>query len=163
MNFRCVILWILLALLPLRGWAMGDMQVSMATGALTAMGGSGVAVSSPQGAHEMQAKLALPCHGEVKSLQADDALQSNGGKYNSSDNSTVNTSDNTTDDTTHNGPHNDTHSACNLCDLCHSVAMTSAEAALKALPAAAVQRLSFVSADTGLALIDRLDRPPRSA
>jgi hypothetical protein len=131
MRFRCVILWILLALLPLRGWAMSDMQVSMATSSLAM---ASAEVVTPHGAHEMQASAALPCHGEAASLQADNAPESNSG----------------------------THSACSLCDLCHSVAMVTAQTALSAAPTATVRRLSLVSADTGRALIDRLDRPPRS-
>lgn len=132
MRLRCVILWILLALLPLRGWAMSEMQVNMATSALTA---ASAEVVSPQAGHELQASAAAPCHGEATSSQADNAPQSSSG----------------------------THSACSLCDLCHSVAMVDTQAALSAAPTAAVQRLSLVSADTGRALIDRLDRPPRSA
>jgi hypothetical protein len=132
MRFRSLILWIMLALLPLRGWAMSDMQVSMATSALTA---AAAEVVLPQAAHEMQATASPPCHGEAASSQADSAPQPNSG----------------------------THSACSLCDLCHSVAMVNAQAALSAAPTAALQRVSLISADTGRALIDRLDRPPRSA
>jgi Co/Zn/Cd efflux system component len=132
MRFRPLILWILLALLPLRGWAMSDMQVSMATSALAA---SSAEVVMVQAAHEMQASAAAPCHGEGASSQADNAPQSSSG----------------------------THSACSLCDLCHSVAMVHAQTALSTAPTAAVRRVSLVSVDTGRALIDRLDRPPRSA
>jgi hypothetical protein len=132
MRFRHVILWILLALLPLRGWALSDMQVSMATSALAA---ASAELVTPDVAHEMQASVAAPCHGEAASSQTDNAPQSNSG----------------------------THGACSFCDLCHSVAMVNAQTALSAAPTAAVRRLSLVSADTGRALIDRLDRPPRSA
>jgi hypothetical protein len=59
MRFRLVILWILLALLPLRGWATGDMQVSMALGTTT---GAVVAASSVHAAPEAQHHNAAPCH-----------------------------------------------------------------------------------------------------
>ncbi len=131
MRFRCVILWILLALLPLRGWAMSEMQVSMAASALTA---ASAEIVLPQAGHEIHATAAAPCHGDAASSHADNAPPSNSGN----------------------------HSACNLCDLCHGVVMVDAQSALSAAPAAKVQRMSLVSADTGRALIDRLDRPPRS-
>ncbi len=132
MRYRTLILWILLALLPLRGWATSDMQVSMALGALT---GAVVAKSAVQAAPEAQHHAAAPCHGDASKSDADAAPEPSGGG----------------------------HAACSLCDLCHSVAMASAEPLLSALPAVGDQRLSLVSTDTGHLLIARLERPPRSA
>ena len=54
MRSRLVILWILLALLPLRGWAYGNMQVGMAAAAV-AMAAQNA--ESPAAAH-----AAMPCH-----------------------------------------------------------------------------------------------------
>ena len=53
MRSRLVVLWILLALLPLRGWAYGNMQVGMAAGELAMAAQS---FESPAASH------AMPCH-----------------------------------------------------------------------------------------------------
>ena len=132
MRFRPLILWILLALLPLRGWATSEMQVSMAMGTVVA---ATAAVSTKQAAPAKQHHAAAPCHGEALQPDLEAAPESGGGG----------------------------HTACTLCDLCHSVAMATAETVLDARPTVAAQRMSFVSTDTGHALVDRLDRPPRNA
>jgi hypothetical protein len=64
MPFRRIVLWILLALLPLRGWAMGDMQVSMATGTLAAVASAHVADAPP-------VQASTPCHGESAQQTSD--------------------------------------------------------------------------------------------
>jgi hypothetical protein len=132
MRFRPLILWILLALLPLRGWATSDMQVSMALGTLTS---TVAAASSTHAAPEAQHHAAAPCHGDAAKASVDAAQE----------------------------PSSSGHAACTLCDLCHGVAMATAEPQLSVLPMAASRRLSLVSTDTGHLLIARLDRPPRSA
>jgi hypothetical protein len=134
MRFRPLILWILLALLPLRGWATSDMQVSMALGTLTgAVMTATAAASTRQAAPAKQHHAAAPCHGEASPPEVDASPEANTGS----------------------------HASCTLCDLCHSVAMASAEPQLNALPMATHQSLSLVSTDTGHLLIARLDRPPR--
>jgi cytochrome c5 len=134
MRFRPLsplILWILLALLPLRGWATSDMQVSMALGTMTS---AVVAASSTPTATKAQPHAAAPCHGDGVTADAGGTPE----------------------------PSTGSHAACTLCDLCHSVAMTTAESVLDTRPRVAAERVSLVSTDTGHLLIDRLDRPPRS-
>lgn len=131
MRFRHLILWILLALLPLRGWATSDMQLSMALGAMT---GAVVAASSMQAAPKAQHHAAAPCHGDAATTGIEAAPEPSSS-----------------------------HAACTLCDLCHSVAMATAESVLDTRPTVAAERVNLVSTDTGHLLIARLDRPPRSA
>ena len=131
MVFRRFVLLILLALLPLRGVATSEMQISMAVGQWTA--------SASQGASDGPHSAAMPCHGE--------AAQFIGG------NEDVTASPHETG--------NNHHSACALCDLCHSVAMVCALESLPAPLASSTARLSLVSTDTGHALVNRLERPPR--
>ena len=136
MRFRHLILWILLALLPLRGWATNDMQLSMALGTLTdTVVAATAAVTSTHPVPEAQHHAAPPCHGNAATTGAEAAPESSSGS----------------------------HAACTLCDLCHSVAMAAAESVLDTLPTVATERVSLVSTDTGHLLIARLDRPPRSA
>jgi uncharacterized transporter YbjL len=78
MRFRLVILWILLALLPLRGWATGDMQVSMALGTMT---GAVVAASAMQAAPEAQHHAAAPCHGDGVTADAAGTPEPSGGSH----------------------------------------------------------------------------------
>jgi hypothetical protein len=129
MPFRVVILWILLALLPLRGWAMSDMQVSMATGTLAA-------VASQQVANAPPVHASPPCHGES-------AQQTSAG----TDESRVESG---------------AHSGCSLCDLCHSVAIVTTSTMPSLAPSTVSQASPWAGTDTGLALIGRLDRPPRA-
>jgi hypothetical protein len=70
MRFRRVILWILLALLPLRGWATSDMQVSM--GMSTVMAATAAAAST-QAAPDVQHHAAAPCHGVAAKEDVDAA------------------------------------------------------------------------------------------
>jgi hypothetical protein len=140
MHFRRFILCVLLVLLPLRGWAVSDMQVSMALGTVTgAVTGTAVAATAAASTkHEAPAKqlhAAAPCHGEASQPDLDASPEPLGGS----------------------------HAACTLCDLCHSVAMACAEPGLSGLPVAANPSFSLVSTDTGHLLIARLDRPPRNA
>ena len=72
MRSRLVILWILLALLPLRGWAYGNMQVGMAAAAV-AMAAQNA--ESPAAAH-----AAMPCHETAFTTDASpDADSANSG------------------------------------------------------------------------------------
>ena len=64
MRCRLIVLWILLALLPLRGWASVSMQVEMATDAL---------VTASDAPHHASA----PCH-EAAPASADDNTSGNG-------------------------------------------------------------------------------------
>ena len=65
MRLRFIVLWILLALLPLRGWAFSGMQVDMAAGAVAKA--SQVVVSGTP--HHASA----PCHEAAASDAADDS------------------------------------------------------------------------------------------
>jgi hypothetical protein len=78
MRFRPLILWILLALLPLRGWATSDMQVSMALGTLT---GAAVAASAVQAAPEAQHEAAAPCHGNAAAAGVEAAPETSSGSH----------------------------------------------------------------------------------
>ena len=131
MVFRRFVLLILLALLPLRSFATSEMQISMAAGQWAAL--------ATHGASDAPHSAAMPCHGE--------AAQLIGG------NEDVTTSPHETS--------NNHHSACTLCDLCHNVAMVCALELLPTPPASSTARLSLVSTDTGHALVNRLERPPR--
>ena len=72
MRSRLVVLWILLALLPLRGWAYGNMQVAMAAGAVAMAAQS---TESPAAAH-----AAMPCHEAASATgAAPDADSANSG------------------------------------------------------------------------------------
>ena len=72
MRSRLVVLWILLALLPLRGWAYGNMQVGMAAGAVAMAAKS---AESPSAAH-----AAMPCHEAASATDAvPDANSANSG------------------------------------------------------------------------------------
>ncbi len=144
MRFRHFILWILLALLPLRGWATSEMQMSMAANELAA---SAVAASSLQVEAQTPHHAAMPCHGEA--VQA---------AHDGSDPSAHDSELDSTLEYSHGG-----HAACALCDLCHSVAMVTTAAHVNSMQTAATESLSLVSTDTGRALIGRLDRPPRRA
>ena len=131
MVFRRFVLLILLALLPLRGFAMSEMQISMAAGQWAA--------SASQGASDGPHSAAMPCHSEAAQL------------ISGNEDATASTHETS----------NNHHSACALCDLCHSVAMVCALETLPAPPASSTARLSLVSSDTGHALVNRLERPPR--
>ena len=134
-RFRHFVLWALLALLPLRGWAVSDMQISMATHALESM-------SSAEAVPEAQHHTAMPCHGEAaQSAHAQSAEL-------------------TPEAAPEVAPESG-HGACTLCDLCRSVVMVSTTEALRAVPTAAAQPLSSMSTDSGRAPTDRLERPPR--
>jgi hypothetical protein len=62
MRSRLIVLWLLLALLPLRGWAYGSMQVDMATLAL--------ATTSPSAGPATHAHASTPCHDAAASTHA---------------------------------------------------------------------------------------------
>ena len=65
MRLRLIVLWILLALLPLRGWAFSGMQVDMAAGEV-AMASQVVVSGTPHHA-------SAPCHEAAASDAADDS------------------------------------------------------------------------------------------
>ena len=65
MRLRFIVLWILIALLPLRGWAFSGMQVDMAAGEV-AMASQVVASGTPHHA-------SAPCHEAAASDAADDS------------------------------------------------------------------------------------------
>ena len=131
MVFRRFVLLILLALLPLRSFATSEMQISMAAGQWAAL--------ATHGASDAPHSAAMPCHGEAAQL----------------------ISGNVDETTSTHETSNNHHSACTLCDLCHSVAMVCALELLPTPPASSTARLSLVSTDTGHALVNRLERPPR--
>ena len=62
MRSRFVVLWILLALLPLRGWAYGNMQVGMAAAA--------VAMAAQNAESPAAAPVAMPCHEAASATDA---------------------------------------------------------------------------------------------
>ena len=131
MVFRRFILLLLLALLPLRGFAMSEMQISMAAGQWAA--------SAMQGANDGPHSAAMPCHSEgAPSTSQGEDLTPLPSQASSNH-----------------------HNACALCDLCNSVAMVCALEPLAAAPASGSTSLSLVSTDTGHALVSRLERPPR--
>jgi len=140
MHFRRFILCVLLVLLPLRGWAAGDMQVSMAMNALMeTVEASATPTPSDHPARTTHQQPVAPCH--VEAAQAD------------------------TDTDTDAEPQNagGAHSTCALCDLCHSVAMLAAAPLLGARPPNTTPCLRWVGTDTGRAWVGGLERPPRSA
>ncbi len=65
MRSRLIVLWILLALLPLRGWAYSGMQVEMAAGELAMATPSGETGEAAAAHH-----AAPPCHQESASTDA---------------------------------------------------------------------------------------------
>jgi len=150
MHFRRFILCVLLVLLPLRGWAAGDMQVSMAMSALMeTVEASATPTPSDQAARTTHQQPVAPCH--VEAAQAD--------TYTDTD------ADTDTDTDTDAEPQNagGAHSTCALCDLCHSVAMLAAAPLLGAHPPNTTPCLRWVGTDTGRAWVGGLERPPRSA
>lgn len=134
MHFRRFVLCVLLVLLPMRGWAAGDMQVSMAMNALMETAEAAATLTpADHAARTTHQQPVAPCH--VEAAQTDVEPQNAGGG----------------------------HSTCALCDLCHSVAMLAAAPLLGALPPIATPRLRWVGTDTGRAWVGGLERPPRSA
>ena len=110
---------------------MSEMQISMAAG----QGGGLASQAASEGPHS----AAMPCHGGGAQLAIDGL-------------------DATATPSQFGSNH---HNACALCDLCHSVAMVCALESPPAPPASNTARLSLVTTDTGRALVDRLERPPR--
>ena len=133
MRSRLVVLWILLALLPLRGWAYGNMQVGMAADAVAMAAQS---AESPSAAHAA-AHAAMPCH---EAAAATDAVPDAAPDADSA---------------------NSGHTACALCDLCHSVALFSAASPLGETLLAVSRVRPVTGIDTGRALVGGLERPPR--
>lgn len=136
-GWRAVLLCLLIALLPLRGWAWSDMAVT-----------AGVQdVHAPQRAPGALAEVGAhggppPCHGH----NAAGASQS----------ATPQASD------THTPPGNAPHAGCSLCDLCHAGAMPSTDAPRWSGPPPQCSAPGWhPTPDTGRQDADGPFRPPR--
>lgn len=131
------ILWLMLALLPLRGWAVAGMAmpepVRAAVMAHQAAASVGDAVDAMNDAahHTPDTSALRPCHSTP------------GAQDNSGDSTPVG-------------------SACTACDVCHAAWGLAPSVAVVLTPPPTCAPAVMAQRDTGRAAVSGLDRPPRS-
>lgn len=144
-GWRAVLLCLMIALLPVRGWAWAGMGTQSTAWALAASASSTVtpAPNTP------------PCHAHDAGQVADQATP--GALGTPADDTAVQGSDNTADGQ---APHA-SHHGCTQCDLCHAGVLPPAVAAWPQARPPHHAPGWFPAPDTGRQGTDGLFRPPR--
>jgi hypothetical protein len=132
---RAWIVLFMIALLPVRGWALVTMTGAMPVVAATAVAATAAA-----------SRLAMPCHGTAPSADVGDAGSS--GAQAAPEAATPSTTA-----ATH---------LCQSCDLCHAPLAGAAPPRVPTVIAAADPVVAAPARDTGHRLAGRLERPPRA-
>lgn len=146
-RWAALLLWLALALLPLRGWAEVVMPIMMALGG----GAAGMQSAAPAGA------AMLPCHAGADSGNAVDVMAVDVTALEVAAIEIDSAAPAATDSA---APE---HNACSLCDLCHGTVADAPRAPLLADAPVAAKPLPAAPTQVEPAVLSGPERPPRPA